>query len=75
VLDRFEDGLEEQARHKADAAARLRDYEPRLGQPFPLQAELDEKLARMVELTADLAKTASVIVQPKTEPPDQQAAD
>ena len=75
VLDRFEEGLEEQVRHKADAAARLRDYEPRLGQPFPLQAELDEKLARMAELTTDLAKTASVIVQPETEPPDQQAAD
>ena len=35
VLDRFEDELEEQTRRKADAAARLRGYEPRLDQPFP----------------------------------------
>ncbi|MEO8714804.1 MAG: helicase-related protein [Acetobacteraceae bacterium] len=60
TLDRFEDGLEEQARRKADATARLHGYEPRLGEPFALQGELDEKLARMVELTEDLKKTEGV---------------
>ena len=46
---------------KTDAAARLKGYEPRLGEPFPLQGELDEKLTRMAELTADLAKTGTLI--------------
>jgi hypothetical protein len=52
--------LEEQARRAADAAQRLVGYEPRLGEVFPLQVELDEKLARMAELEADLAKTESI---------------
>ena len=60
VLDRFEADLEEQARRKADAIARLAGYEPRLGEPFPLQGELDEKLDRMAAIEADLAKTESV---------------
>jgi acyl-CoA thioesterase FadM len=58
ALDRFEAELEEQQRRRADAAARLAGYEPRLGEPFPLQGELDEKLAQMAELEADLANTA-----------------
>ncbi len=61
ALDRFEEELEQQARRKADATARLRGYEPRLGAPFPLQGELDEKLARMGELTEDLKKTEGVL--------------
>ena len=60
VLDRFEADLEEQARRKADAIARLAGYEPRLGEPFPLQGELDDKLDRMAALEADLARTESV---------------
>ena len=47
ALDRFETELEEQQRRKMDAIARLNGYEPRLGEPFPLQGELDDKLARM----------------------------
>jgi len=61
VLDHFEDDLEEQTRRRDDAIARLAGYEPRLGEPFPLQGELDEKLMRMAELEADLAKTESVL--------------
>jgi hypothetical protein len=59
VLDRFEADVEEQTRRAADATQRLAGYEPRVGEVFPLQAELDEKLARMAELEADLAKTES----------------
>ena len=61
VLDHFEADLEKQTRRAADAVARLAGYEPRLGETFPLQGELDEKLARMAELEADLAKTESII--------------
>jgi hypothetical protein len=61
VLDRFEADIEEQTRRAADAAQRLAGYEPRLGEVFPLKAELDEKLARMAELEADLAKTESIV--------------
>ena len=60
ALDRFEAELEEQQRRRTDAMARLKGYEPRLGEPFPLQGELDDKLGRMAELTADLAKTEGV---------------
>jgi hypothetical protein len=61
ILDRFETDLEEQIRRKADAIACLAGYQPRLGESFPLQGELDDKLARLAELDADLAKTQGVI--------------
>ena len=61
ALDRFEDELVIETRRQDEAMARLRGYEPRLGEPFPLQAELDDKLERMAALEADLAKTESVI--------------
>jgi N12 class adenine-specific DNA methylase len=60
ILDRFEADIEEQTRRGADATQRLAGYEPRLGEVFPLQGELVEKLARMAELEADLAKTVSI---------------
>ena len=53
--------LETQVRQRADAVARLAGYEPRLGETFPLQGELDEKLARLAEIEADLAKTDSIL--------------
>ena len=59
MLDRFEADIEEQTRRAADAKQRLAGYEPRLGEAFPLQAELEEKLARMAELEVDLAKSES----------------
>ena len=52
--------MEHQNRAAADATRRLAGYEPRLGEAFPLQGELYEKLARMAELEADLAKTEGV---------------
>ena len=45
ALDRMEAELEEQRRRVTDAKARLAGYEPRLGEAFPLQGELDAKLA------------------------------
>ena len=47
ALERFEAEREEQTRREQDARARLAGYEARLGEPFPLQGELDDKLARM----------------------------
>ena len=41
VLDRMEAELEEQRRRVTDAKARLAGFEPRLGEVFPLQGELD----------------------------------
>ena len=73
VLDRFEADIEEQARRAADAAQRLAGYEPRLGEVFPLQAELDEKLARMAELEADLASTESIVGESNTSKAGQRA--
>ena len=55
ALERFEAERDEQTRREQDACARLAGYEARLGEPFPLQAELDDKLARMAQLEADLA--------------------
>ena len=60
VLDRMEAEHEEQRRRAAEAATRLAGYEPRLGGTFPLQGELDERLARRAEIEADLARTEGV---------------
>ena len=57
MLDHFEDEIEDHARRRADADSRLAGYKPRLGEAFPLQGELDDKLARMADLEADLATT------------------
>ena len=55
ALERFEAERDEQIRREHDATARLAGYEVRLGEPFPLQGELDDKLAKMAQLEADLA--------------------
>jgi N12 class adenine-specific DNA methylase/adenine-specific DNA methylase len=60
VLDRMEPDLEEHRRRIADAKARLAGYEPRLGQAFPLQGELDDKLCQIAEIEADLAATEGI---------------
>ena len=69
VLEHFEEDLETQTRRRADAIARVAGYEPRLGEAFPLQGELDEKLARMADLEADLARTDSIIADDKLDLP------
>jgi hypothetical protein len=60
ALDRMDADLEEQRRRITDAKARLSGYEPRLGEAFPLQGELDAKLAQLVDIEADLAGTEGV---------------
>jgi N12 class adenine-specific DNA methylase len=60
MLDRMDDELAGQRRRLADATARLAGYEPRLGEGFPLQGELDVKLAQLAGIEADLAHTESV---------------
>lgn len=59
ALERFEAEREEQTRREQDARARLAGYEARLGEPFLLQDELDDKIARMAQLEADLAGKSS----------------
>ncbi len=61
ALDRMDTELEENRRRVIDAKARLAGYEPRLGEAFPLQGELDGKLAQLAEIEADLAGTEGVI--------------
>ena len=61
ALDRMETELEEARRRVIDAKARLAGYEPRLGETFPLQGELDSKLAQLAEIEADLASTEGVV--------------
>jgi hypothetical protein len=57
LLDRFELDLQEQERRAREAANRRAGYEERAGQSFPLQGELDGKLAALAALDADLAQT------------------
>jgi hypothetical protein len=61
ALDRMEGDLEEHRRRGADATARLAGYEPRLGEVFPLQGELDAKLAQLADIEADLAATEGMV--------------
>jgi len=61
ILDRMEAEMEEHRRRVIDAKVRLAGYEPRLGETFPLQGELDGKLAQLAEIEADLAGTQGVI--------------
>jgi len=60
ALDRLEGELEEHRRRLANAETRLTAYGARLGEAFPLQGELDAKLARLAEIEADLAGTEGV---------------
>jgi len=57
ALDRMDTEIEEQRRGVTDAKARLAGYELRLGEVFPLQGELESKLAQLAEIEADLAGT------------------
>lgn len=78
ALDHFEADIEDQARRRADAIRRLAGYEPRLGEPFPLQGELDDKLDQMAELEADLAgktaKNSDAANKPEPPPTERRAA-
>ena len=58
ILERFEVDLHEQQRLASDATHRVADYEARLGEAFPLQAELDAKLAELTCIEADLADSS-----------------
>jgi N12 class adenine-specific DNA methylase len=61
ALDRMETDLEEHRRRVIDAKARLAGYEPRLGETFPLQGELDDRLAQLADIEADLARPEEMI--------------
>ncbi|MGH7120176.1 MAG: helicase-related protein, partial [Acetobacteraceae bacterium] len=57
ILDHFELDLQEQVRRTKEAAIRRAGYEERLGEPFPLQAELEAKAAALAALDAELAES------------------
>jgi N12 class adenine-specific DNA methylase len=63
ALDRMDADLEEHRRRVTDAKARLAGYEPRLGEAFPLQGELDGKLFQLANIEADLAATEGVVFE------------
>jgi N12 class adenine-specific DNA methylase/adenine-specific DNA methylase len=67
ALDRMEDDLEEQRRRITDAKARLVGYEPRLGEAFLLQGELDAKLALLADIEVDLAGSDSTVDETRPE--------
>jgi hypothetical protein len=74
ILDRMETEQTEQRRRAAEAKMRLAGYEPRLGEVFPLQSELDAKLDQLGRIEADLASTESVITATRPAPPEAIAA-
>jgi N12 class adenine-specific DNA methylase len=55
ALTRFESQLDESIHRIEDAKRRLADFEPRLGQVFDMQAELDAKCVELEKLDEDLA--------------------
>jgi hypothetical protein len=57
ALDRFEADLAQQRRSLIENRRRLAGYQPRIGLPFELQAELDAKHAGLAALEASLANT------------------
>ena len=59
VLDRMDAELRAApSRHRRESP--VAGFEPRLGEVFPLQGELDVKLAQLAEIEADLASTEGV---------------
>jgi hypothetical protein len=57
ALDRMDAELEEHHRRGTEAKVRLAGYAPRLGETFPLQGELDDRLVQLAGIEADLANT------------------
>jgi hypothetical protein len=57
---------------RSPSIARLAGYEPRLGETFHLQGELDEKLARLAEIEADLANTDSILADDRPDLPQDE---
>jgi hypothetical protein len=57
AIGRMDAELEEQRRRGIEAQARLAGYTPRLGETFPLQGELEDKLGQLAEIESDLGQT------------------
>ena len=55
ILDHFDVEIDRSVGAATDARRRLEEYEPRLGSPFALQAELDDKRAQLKAIEDDLA--------------------
>jgi len=65
ALSRFEVEFAEERRTVAEVSGWLPGFKARLGDPFPHQAELDEKRAEMAELEASLAATPGDAAPPE----------
>ena len=67
--------MAEERRTVAEVSGWLPGFKARLGDPFPHQADLEEKRAEMAELEASLAATPGDALRPKQPkpPPDRQA--
>jgi hypothetical protein len=74
AIDRMDAELEEQRRRVLDAKARLAGYQPRLGETFPLQGELDDRLAQLFDIEAELASTQGAAGDNHPTPPAAIAA-
>jgi len=61
ILDRMDTERDELLRRAGAAATRLAGYEPRLAETFPSQDELHDRLGRLAEIEADLARTEGVV--------------
>ena len=61
ALDRMDAELEEHRRRGIDAKVRLAGYAPRLDEAFPLQGELDDRLAQLAGIEAELANTEGTV--------------
>ena len=64
ALDHFDAELAQHRRSLAENRVRMADYTPRLGMPFPLQAELHGKHADLVALEDSLAATSQATAGP-----------
>ena len=60
--------LDEQRRRVADAKVRLAGFEPRLGETFHLQGELDGKLEQLADIEADLARAEGSVSDDRSAP-------
>jgi len=72
ALLRFETGLDDARRQKAEAEQRLPAYRSRLGTAFAEQPLLDEKTQALADLEADLAATRTETDEPT---PDAEALE
>jgi hypothetical protein len=71
ILDHFDAEIDRERCRATDARRRLEAYEPRLGSPFALQAELDDKRAQLKAIEDDLAAAPAPAQEDELETQEQ----